>query len=199
MPIETPLSELDAVNIMLLAVGEAPVNTLNAGSVMDVSVARNTLRECSHRVQEKGWTFNTESNYPLVPDMAGAITLAANIVRVDQDEAHDSSDYDLVQRGTQLYDRKNRTAVFTKTVKAEVVLLLNFDQLPPIARRYITVKAARVFQARVVGSESLHAFTEEDEKEAREAFEEAEGENADYSIFDNYTVARSVDRNRGQG
>jgi hypothetical protein len=197
MPLQTPLTELQAVNVMLQAIGEAPVNTLAAGSTMDVSMALTTLTECSHRLQEIGWQFNTESDYPLVPDINGLITLAGNIVRVDQDSNTDSGDYDLVQRGTSLYDRKHRTAVFTQTVKAEVVLLLPFDQLPPIARRYITVKAARVFQARVVGSETLNGFTERDEMECRTAFEEAEGENADYSIFDNYDVARSVDRNRG--
>lgn len=192
--LEVPLSELDAVNLMLAAIGEAPVSTLDAGEVEEVATARGILRDTSHALQGKGWVFNTERNYPLVPDVNGAITLAPNIVSVDQDTDADPSDYDLVQRGTQLYDRKNRTAVFTKTVKAEVVLLLPFDSLPPVARRYIALKAARIFQSRFVGSETLHAFSEEDEKEAREAFEEAEGESADYTIFDNYTVYRSLDR-----
>ncbi len=197
MAIETPLTELDAVNIMLQAIGEAPVNTLSAGSVADVTIAQAILKEASHRIQEIGWHFNTELDYPLVPDVDGAITLAANIVRVDQDSNVDNGDYDLVQRGTQLYDRKNRTAVFTATVRAEVVLLLPFASLPPIARRYVTIKAARIFQARMVGSETLNAFTERDEAEAKMAFEESEGENADYSIFDSYSVYRSIDRPQG--
>lgn len=193
MPVETPSSELDAVNTCLRAIGEAPVNSLS-GDILDVTTAQNVLTQVSHQIQEMGWHFNTETDYPLVPDNDGAITLAANIVRVDQDMVNDSGDYDLVQRGTTLYDRKNRTAVFTQTVKAEVVLLFPFEELPPVARRYITLKAARVFQASVIGSETLAGFTERDEFEARMAFEEAEGENADYTIFDSSTVYRSVQR-----
>jgi hypothetical protein len=192
--LETPLTELDSVNIMLGAIGEAPVSTLNAGDLEEVSIAQSILKDTSHAIQEIGWQFNTERDYPLVPDVNGAITLAANIVRVDQDTDADSGDYDLIQRGTQLYDRKNHTAVFTATIKAEVVFLLPFSSLPPIARRYITLKAARIFQARHIGSDTLHAFTEEDERDAKMAFEEAEGENTDGSIFDNYTVYRSLDR-----
>lgn len=192
--LETPLTELDAVNEMLGAIGEAPVSTLDGEDVPEVSLALDLLRKTSHKIQATGWHFNTERNYPLVPDVDGAITLAANIVRCDQDTDNDSGDYDLVQRGTTLYDRKNLTAVFTQTVKAEVVLLFPFDELPPIARQYIALKAARIFQSRHVGSETLHAFTEEDERDAKMAFEEAEGENADYTIFDNYGVARALDR-----
>ena len=194
MAVETPLSELEAVNILLQAIGEAPVNSLGVGSVADVTIARSILAKTSHQVQEIGWHFNTELNYPLVPDVDGIITLPANIVRVDQDTTNDSGDYDLVQRGTSLYDRKNRTSVFTQTVKAEVVLLFPFDQLPPVARRYITLKAARIFQSRVIGSDTLNGFSERDEFEARMEFEEAEGDTADYTIFDSYTVSRSVMR-----
>ncbi len=193
MTIQTPLTELEAVNVMLQCIGETPVSTLNDPAA-DLAIARSILTDTSRMLQEAGYQFNTESNYPLVPDINGAITLAANIVRVDQDSANDSGDYDLVQRGTTLYDRKNRTAVFTKTVKAEVVLLLPFDQLPPIARRYITLKAARRFQAQVIGSDTLSRFTERDEFEARTAFEEAEGDTADYSIFDSFSVRRSLER-----
>lgn len=193
MTVETPLTELDAVNVMLRCIGEAPVNSLS-GSISDVTTAQATLADTSKKLQESSWHFNTERNYPLVPDENGAITLAANIVQCDQDCENDSGDYDLVQRGRTLYDRKNRTAVFTQTVKAEVVLMFPFDELPPVARRYITLKAARIFQASIIGSETLAGFTERDEFEARVAFEEAEGENADYTIFDNSTVARSVQR-----
>jgi hypothetical protein len=197
MALEIPVTELDAVNTMLTAIGESPVNSLSEGSVAAVSIAQSILKEVSHAVQMEGWHFNTESNYPLTPNVSGAITLPQSIIRVDLDSQNDTGDYDLVQRGTTLYDRKNRTAVFTRTLKAEVVLLFSFDELPPVARRYISVRAARVLQGRMVGSETLHGFTQIDELNARLSFEEAEGENADWSIFDNYDVARSVDRNHG--
>ncbi len=194
MTIETPLTELDAVNILLQTIGESPIASLDSG-IADASIARSVLTETSHAVQFEGWHFNTERNYPLAPDVNGLITLPTSIVRVDQDHENDSGDYDLVQRGPTLYDRKHRTPVFTQTVKAEVVLLFSFSELPPVARRYITIKAARVFQGRMVASETLHAFTEREELKARVDLEEAEGENADYSMFDSYSVYRVIDRN----
>ena len=45
-------------------------------------------------------------------------------------------------------------------------LLLPFDELPEPARRYITLKALRVFQERVVGSQTLSAFQRDDEERA---------------------------------
>jgi hypothetical protein len=196
MTLQTPLTELEAVNVMLGALGEAPINSLGDGVSSDVTTALSLLRDTSKAVQTSGWLFNTERDYPLVPDIDGKINLAANIAQVDQDEDHDSGDYDLVQRGTVLYDRKHHTDVFTDTVRAEVVLLLPFDETPPIFRRYVTIKAARIFQQRIVGSETLAGFELRDEAEAKIAFEDAEGETNDYTIFDNYTVARSLDRNR---
>ncbi len=196
MTLQTPLTELEAVNILLQAIGEAPINSLGDGVSSDVTVALSLLRTTSLAVQETGWLFNTEKDYPLVPDNNGKITLAANIAQVDQDEDKDRSDYDLVQRGRTLYDRKNHTDVFTQTVRAEVVLLLPFDETPPVFRRYVTVKAARIFQERVVGSETLAGFELRDEAEAKIILEDAEGDTNDYTIFDSYTVYRSLDRNR---
>jgi hypothetical protein len=75
--------------------------------------------------------------------------------------------------------------------------LLDFTDLPEVARRYITVKSARIFQERVVGSDTLSAMNRNDEQEALFALREMEGDNGDYNIFDDYGTASVLDRSIG--
>ena len=47
----TPTTELQAINIMLSVVGEAPVNSITGTTTVDVSTAKNILDETSMSVQ----------------------------------------------------------------------------------------------------------------------------------------------------
>ncbi len=187
----SPLSELEAVNIMLSVIGEAPVNSLEGVSTNDVIQATSILNEISREIQSMGWHFNSERNYPLVPDINGEIILASNMVRVDADT---HPEYDVVQRGNRLYDKLTHSFQFGKTLKAEIVFLLPFEEIPQVARQYITIRAARIFQDRMVGSEVIHGFSEADERKALSDLKEAEGDTGDPRIFDHYDAARPLIR-----
>ena len=84
-----------------------------------------------------------------------------------------------------------------KSLKLDVVVLLAFDEMPEVARRFITVKASRLFQERVVGSDTLSAVNRADEEQAFLALKEMEGDNGDYNIFDDYGTASVLDRSIG--
>lgn len=185
------MTELEAVNLMLSVIGEAPVNQIEGAATADVIQATSILNEVSRQVQSMGWHFNTEKNYPLVPDIDGHIALAANMVRVDADN---EPEVDVVQRGTRLYNRKKHTFKFERTLKAEVVFLLDFTELPQVARQYIVIRAARIFQDRMVGADSIHAYTAEDEQKALSDLKEAEGDTGDHNIFNSYDAARPLRR-----
>lgn len=161
----TPTSELSAVNIILSGIGEAPVNSLS-DTTSDVAVALNILAEVSKEVQTEGWQWNTEDDYPLTPGDDGRIKLHPSIVRV---HFRDPDDRELVIRGQYVYDRIRHTYTFPRetAIKVTVTLLLAFEQLPEACRRYITLKSLRVFQERVVGSNTLSAFHQQDEARAR--------------------------------
>ena len=58
-------TELEAINIMLAAIGEAPVNTLTGTLPVDVKIAQSTLVEINKAVQAEGWSFNTETDVTL--------------------------------------------------------------------------------------------------------------------------------------
>jgi len=74
--------------------------------------------------------------------------------------------------------------------------LLDWDSLPEVARRYITLKASRVFQGRIIGSRELEALIARDEYVARANLLEADGSTSDRTIFDNYDTSARVGINR---
>ena len=187
-------TELDAVNIMLGTIGESPINSLDAATgVVDAVTARSILAEVSVQVQEEGWHFNTDYEFDLTPDTSGFIYVPSNAIEVDTSPY--SRDYDVAIRGNKLYDRGNKTYVFTQPLKADLTILLEFNELPQAARHYITIRAARVFQQRVVGSDTLNGFTQQDEARALRAMRRYEARTADYNILtSNYSVMRVIDR-----
>lgn len=188
----TPNSKLEAVNIMLSAIGEAPVNRLSSGLV-EAETAETILTQVSRSVQSEGWHFNRETNVEIAPNVAGEIILATNTIRADQ-MVNSNSDLDLTQRGGKMYDRKNHTFAINTSAFLDITYELDFGDLPAVARKYVTIKAARILQDNIVGSEALHSFQREDEMQALFELKDYENETADYNIGDNYDVFRVVDR-----
>jgi Autographiviridae tail tubular protein Gp11 len=65
-----PTTELEAVNAMLSAAGEAPLpagTDLSTITNFEQVIALNLLRNATREVQSMGWKFNTEFGYQLVP------------------------------------------------------------------------------------------------------------------------------------
>lgn len=197
----TPLDRLGAVNLMIENIGQAPLNTLTGTLTADISLALNILDRETRRVQAKGWHFNTENEYPLQPDVNGNVAVPDNISRADFDTTlYSRSSYDAVIRGSgttrRLYDRKNRTFAWIvgTTLKLSVTLILPFDEIPDEARDYITIRAARRFQQRTLGSDNLDQFTDRDEFDALVALKDMESDTSDATIFDHYDAYEALDR-----
>jgi hypothetical protein len=186
----TPTTKLEAVNIMLSSIGETPVNSLTSGLV-DAEIAETILNATNRDVQSRGWHFNTERSFKLASKpITGEVVLPNNCLKADTVDRK----LDYVQRGKKLYDKTNHTFNIGKTVEVDMVMLLDFEDTPEAARRYVALKAARVFQDRVVGSSDLHGFQEKDEIFAAIELADAEADTGDYNIFDNYGVSRVLDR-----
>jgi len=161
----TPTTELEAVNIMLATIGEAPINDLETASTYDVAFAKRILAEVDREVQSFGYKFNSDVQVDLARDNNGFINLPANLLRL---RLVQRSDVDPVMRGTKLYDRMNKTNVFTVDLVAKkIVYRLQFEDLPETARHYICLRAARRFQNRVQGDKLASEITQRDEFEAR--------------------------------
>ena len=158
----TPLTKLDAVNICLSSMGEPQVNALD-GVAVDAQMAASLIDETSMTVQSMGWHWNREV-HSLSPDTNNEIVLPANTARVDT--VNGSQPTDVVQRGLRLFDVGNNTYQFTSAIEVELYVILEFDELPLLAKQYITLRAARILQQRLLGSETLYKFAQADEQAA---------------------------------
>lgn len=144
-----PTTELEAVNSLLDAVDEASVNTLSGTQTPDVAAAIRVLSEENRKLQTTGWHFNTDFYVTLTRDSNNKIPLGSAILSVY------SPSMNVTIRGGFLYDRDNRTFVFTQSITdAITVTLLEFTQLPQAARTYIIEAAKEVFQQETVGQVS---------------------------------------------
>jgi len=196
-------TELEAINIMLAAIAEAPINSLTGTLPVDAVTARSTLAEFNKEVQSEGWSFNTEIDVTLTRDGSNQISLPANVLRVDAN-IHQHPTIDPIQRGLKLYDRQNNKYEFDEDLICTVVYFRTFDEIPEQARRYINIKAARVFVDRLVGDQGLRTYTQEDEIRARTILTETDYANADHnllrgdpsltSIFDTYNPSSALIR-----
>ena len=175
-------TELECINIMLAAIGEAPVNSLTGTVPVDVRIAQSTLTEVNKQVQSEGWSFNTEIDVTLTRNASNNIVLGTDVLRVDA-QTHDHPSIDPIQRGLKLYDRKKNTFVFDEDLKCTVVYFRSFDELPEQARSYMTIKAARIFVDRLISDQSLRTYTQEDEIRARSVLMETDLSNADHNML----------------
>ena len=197
-------TELEAINIMLAAIGEAPVNSLTGQVPVDVRIAQSTLIEVNKRIQSEGWSFNTEIDVTLPRnDTTKQIILSTDILRIDAN-IHQHPTIDPIQRGLKLYDRLNNVYEFEEDLICTVVYFRPFIELTEPARRYINIKAARIFVDRLVSDDGLRTYTEQDETRARAILMETDLSNGDHnilrgdpsltSVFDTYSPANGLIR-----
>lgn len=168
----TLTSELEAINIVLTAVDEAPVSSLSLSGLYPLDQAKAILSETSRVVQSSGWAFNTEPGYTLIRDGSGLITVAGNILQFTTDGGY--TDISPILRGSRLYDRKGHTFVFTQNVTGTAVLLLPWEDLPQAARHCITMTAAKTMQGRTSVPESTYRYTQEDLDAAKQVLVDLE-------------------------
>lgn len=186
-------TELEAINVMLTNIGESPVTTLNDPDVVDAGIARTILSSINREVQSQGWWFNIDKQREFNPTSSNQIQLPVNTLRVDTTGL--TADKNYVQRGRFLYDVVKHTFTIDKPVTIDIVQGLDFDEIPETARRYITLRAARVFQERMLGTPTLSSFNEGDEVNALAALKSEHAEAADHNILsDSYSTSNILQR-----
>lgn len=158
----TPTTELEAVNEMLGAIGESPVSDLDTAGNIDAAIARDTLRAVSREVQSKGWWFNEQEAYTFTLNAEGKVEAPHSILSLRPVRGGTP----VVLRGKRVVNPRNGLDVFSTAPVADVVWFIDFEELPESARRYIAIRAARIFQTKQLGSDQLYVFNEKHEEEA---------------------------------
>ena len=185
-------SKLTAVNQMLSFIGEAPINSLadNTGAGDD-TLAESILDEVTREVLSNGWHFNTNIDVEHEPDANKEINLGDTVLRIDT-KVGQYGLMDIVQRGKKLFNRDGNTYEFDDPIKTTEVIELPWDDIPEPARRYITMRSARLLQDRAIGSRELTEIGIREESVALAALREFDADSADHSIFDSSLPARTV-------
>ena len=176
-----PVNELEAVNMLLAAVGEAAVSSLETATTVDVTQAKNLLSNINREVQQKGWHFNTEWDVVLSLDSDSRIPLGTSVLSIYSPTKMTTI------RGREgspfLYDLDNNTFTWTASINdAVTITLLDFEDIPQTARQYITTKAARIFQEEIVGQVSAETVNRQEEVEAYADLLDDEGERSGFNV-----------------
>ena len=177
-------SKLDMINRALLAIGETPlldgtiVSSLPTGT--DGDIARRFVENTMVEVQSRGWYFNTDYNFTLVPDVDGFITMPPNTLRIDFGNSEDRHRY-TIKNGS-IYDYLDQTFLIEKKLTCDTTWLVDYNLLPPEAYEYIAARGARKFQQQVIGSVETDGFTSRDEQDAFANLERRQLQSQDYRI-----------------
>tara|TARA_B100001758_G_C18241303_1_gene520713 strand:+ start:192 stop:800 length:609 start_codon:yes stop_codon:yes gene_type:complete len=177
----TRTSFLEAVNRVLQMLGEAPVNSLQ-GQFGLAKQAEDSLNDVSRKIQSEGWSFNTDYEVTLQRNTSNEIPVGASVSRVVVSPT-EYPDYDVIQRGAKLYDRRRQSYTFTEDLKADVTSLLVWDDLPEHAHQYIMIKAGRQLQEAILGSGDLTKINLTQELEARSQFLEEETTKSEHNML----------------
>lgn len=182
-PTNAVSTELDAVNQILSAVGQAPVTTLDLQNP-EVAIVLTTLRDVNKQVQSEGWVFNTERKYVLSPDsVTKEIEFPTNALSIDTNVDEHRADYDPVRRNGKLYDRLNHTFEWNGDIHADIIWYVAFDDVPPVVQNYIIARASRLSATKMIGDREINSLLAEQEIQTRSAALEDECNQGDYSIF----------------
>jgi hypothetical protein len=182
------MTKLDAVNLMLASIGQSPLNTITGTIPKEGTKAVLALDNALREVCTKGWSFNTDSEYPMVPDGSNQIDIPAAAAFVDPTYGEEyTMRYDSSGTpGLRLYN--NDTHLFNdfqSTVKCDIIWFFEYEQIPQHVRMYVVTKAARKFQSGIMASQILYEFTREMETEAYATFRRLELRQKDFNINKN--------------
>ena len=197
MASNTRTTKLESMNTMLSTIGESPVNTLTGTLPTDATMAINILDEVNREVQSQGWKFNSSYKVTLSRDTNNKIPIGNDVMHIEFNHLRESrSSYDPILRGSFLYNLVDESFVWDKNFdNVRVVFLLPFEDVIEQARRFITIRASRIFHDRTLGASTLHRFSKEDELRALSFLKQAEASTADHNIFNSLDQFLIVNRN----
>lgn len=178
----------EAINICLQAIGEQTIDetTIIEGHY-EIEQADFLIEQVKNEVLAMGFTFNEETNWPLTPNTDGYIVIPTNILSID------GVTEDVIRKDGKLYDKTNKTYIFSNTVLCDVTWSFDFDDIPPVFQRYIALKAARMLYQRLVAGDLIQVLIK-DEEDALLICRQHEDDVGDYNIFDDQSVSRALTR-----
>lgn len=134
------MQKLTAINAMLAAIAQNPVNTPESRNPYSIA-AVSVLDRISTEMQEIGWWFNTNTNVTLRPNSEGFILIPSRTLKITDK----NNRMNFVIRGSRLYDPLNNTSKFSQDLLVDIVVELDFDTMPEVAAQAVMRSAVHQF------------------------------------------------------
>ena len=151
-------------------------------------MASNIISETTRSVQSIGWHWNRQIKTLTPAAQTKFIELPESYLRVD---AVDKS-INVVRRGNRLFDITNSTFIFENPVEAEIIVKIDFNDLPYAAKQYVTMRSARLLQQRLLGNDTLYKFNLQDEQQAWATLLQDEIEISDLNMLKDSWSTQSI-------
>jgi hypothetical protein len=177
-PVNTEHLLMDAVNILLQTIDELPIeDEEDYDNIIEARIARDNIIEAKRAVLSEGWDFNTDKNWTLPLDIRHMIPVPQNVLDITANRS------DVIMRDWRLYSKKDQSHIFEEEVPCDITWDLDFNSLSHPLRHYITIRAARLFQTRMIGDEKQTKYNEVDEEDARLAARRSESRTGQYNML----------------
>ena len=184
------ITELEVVNSVLSVAGDNPVQSLD-DEYQPVFIIKQMINDVSRDMQTKKYWFNTEYEVELESNnITDKITLPFNILHFEPQDTR------YVARGLTVYDRQERTSTITDSITADICVMLEFNELPQPARKYIQAMCRKQYNDEYFGEDSLRATLERDVSLAKMELDRAHMENEDINVFNSSKVNNIAFNNR---
>ena len=176
-----PTTLLEAVNTLLNAARVRGIVSLESVNLnVDAAAAKSAIDMVIREALMPGFEFNTEREVKIDPEVSGEINLPNNPLKVKSYRWQWAPR--LVRRGNRLYDPKKRTYAIGETVTVDIVVALEFAELPPAAKAYVTAVAARRFALPRLPEGATFQYTEEYLRSALAAMEQEDADVEDSEL-----------------
>ena len=133
------MTELEAVNMMLRAIGVRRVNELTSDQP-DVTNARSILKRLRKKVQRRGWWFNIDYNVTYTPDGSSELSIGEDVTTLVFEKTR------YVRRGTRVYDKHDQTyKIEEPLLVCRQITVVPWDEMPEACADHIAYYSAAEF------------------------------------------------------
>ena len=172
------MTELTAVNRMLMAIGGRPVTSLSGTLPFDAQQAKDVLDTSREQVQSTRHWFNYDSA-TYVPDSLGRIVAPTGAVGVEDPRSTER----LSLRDGYVYSHDEETNVLTDSRELVFWYVKDWDDLPATAQNFILASAKYTFASELLGDRELVSLLSQEIVRTQGAFEAEALEKAGHNIF----------------
>lgn len=145
------MTKLQAVQMVLRAIGRSTISALDTDGISDAANAERILDEVELEVQSRGFRYNRRENVTLSPDVDDHIAVPTGAIVVFMG-ATQSRSLRFTKVGGRLYDVTNNTDEFDGDVIADYLVRESFGCIPHPIQEYIARLACERFNDQYGGS-----------------------------------------------